>query len=209
MNGVRIEPEAWRDAWDRRHAETDSLWRAEPSQWLAAELDALPPGRALDLACGAGRIAVRLAERGWRVTGIDISQVAIARARALAAARGVAVEWVVADVLTHPLPDAAYDLVLVAYLHLPPPERAALLRRVAAALAPGGTALVVGHDLRNLGSGARGPREPAVLYTPEAVVAGLAGLRVEAAHRVERPVDVDGAPRTAVDTVVRATRPAA
>jgi SAM-dependent methyltransferase len=186
----------------------DLLWSAEPNRWVVEELAALPPGRAVDLGCGEGRDAVWLAEHGWQVTGIDFSAAAIAKARTLAAARGVDVRWVVADLADHPFDeDTAFDLVLVAYLHPPPAQRSALLRRAAQAVAPGGTVLVVGHDLRNLTEGHGGPAEPAVLYAPDAVAADLHGLRIEAAHRVQRPVEVDGTTHIAVDTLVRATRP--
>jgi hypothetical protein len=118
------------------------------------------------------------------------------------------VHWVFADVADHPFDEGtAFDLVLVAYLHPPRAQRSALLRRAAQAVAPGGTVLVVGHDLRNLTEGHGGPAEPAVLYAPDAVAADLHGLRIEAARRVQRPVEVDGVTHIAVDTLVRATRP--
>ena len=79
-----------------------------------------------------------------------------------------------------------------------------MLSRAAAALAPGGTVLVVAHDLINLGEGVGGPQEPEVLYTPEDVVADLAGLVIERAERVRRPVGES----EAIDALVRATKPA-
>jgi 2-polyprenyl-3-methyl-5-hydroxy-6-metoxy-1,4-benzoquinol methylase len=76
-----------------------SLWTAQPNRFLVAETKDLPPGRALDLACGEGRNAVWLAERGWEVVGIDFSDVALEKARALADARSVDAQWVQADLL--------------------------------------------------------------------------------------------------------------
>ena len=70
-----------RERWNRRYAETESLWSPAPNRFLVAEVESLPPGRALDLACGEGRNALWLARLGWRVTGVDFSDVAIARAR--------------------------------------------------------------------------------------------------------------------------------
>jgi hypothetical protein len=84
--------------------------------------------------------------------------------------------------------------------------RATVLARAAAALTPGGTVFVVGHDLTNLTDGVGGPQDPDVLYTPEAVRAELPGLRVLRAGRVHRTVERDGGPVTAVDTLVRAVR---
>jgi hypothetical protein len=80
-----------------------------------------------------------------------------------------------------------------------------VLGRAAAAVGPGGTFLLVGHDLLNLAEGHGGPSEPAVLYTADDVVTGLPGLEIEKAERVLRPVE--GAERPAIDVLVRATRP--
>ena len=106
--------------WDARYAATQRVWSAAPNQFVAAELSELPPGRALDLAAGEGRNAIWLAERGWQVTAIDFSAVAIERGRS----SGVDVDWVVGDVATHLLPSAV-DLVLISYLQLPKPGSAA------------------------------------------------------------------------------------
>ncbi len=97
----------------------------------------------------------------------------------------------------------AFDLVLVLYIHLPVSELGAVLDRARAALAPGGTLLVAGHDVANIGTGAPGPTNPDVLYTAEGLEAMLAGLDVRRAERVTRPVD-GGA--EAVDTLVVAGR---
>ena len=192
-----------REAWDSKYAGSDFLWKEEPNRFLVSELDGLPPGRALDLACGEGRNAVWLAQQGWSVTGVDFSEVGLAKAAQLAERRGVEVEWVAADLLEY-RPPAGLDLVVVFYFQVPADERRLVLSRAAAALAPGGTVLVVAHDLINLGEGVGGPQEPEVLYTPEDVVADLAGLVIERAERVRRPVGES----EAIDALVRATKPA-
>jgi SAM-dependent methyltransferase len=166
----------------------------------------MAPGRALDLACGEGRHAVWLAELGWSVRAVDFSEVGIDKGRRLAEANGVEVDWTVADLNDYePEPESA-DLVVVFYLQLPSDERRGVVRKAARAIAPGGTFLVVGHDLRNLEHGHGGPSSPLVLYTPEDVVADLdgSGLEIEKAEPVERPVDE----HTAIDALVRARRPA-
>lgn len=192
--------------WDRRYDTPDLVWSGEPNRFLEAEVAALAPGRALDLACGEGRNAVWLAGRGWDVTGVEFSPRALAKARELAAARGVALTLVEADLTEYePAPGSA-DLVVVLYLHLPPHERALVLGRAAGAVAPGGTLLAVGHDLRNLTEGHGGPRDPEILWTPEGVAAELAGLRIERAERVRRPVPTDAGEEEAIDTLVRASR---
>jgi SAM-dependent methyltransferase len=192
--------------WDRRHRGTELVWTAQPNRFVVEELGGLPPGRALDLGSGEGRNAVWLAEGGWQVTAVDFSSVALDKARRLAQARGVTVDWVLADLRGYRPEPGAYHLVLVAYLHLSPLERVAVLAGAVAALAPGGTLLVIGHDLANLTQGVGGPQDPAVLYTPEAIVAELDGLTVHRAERVRRPVDTAPEPGVAIDTLVRATR---
>jgi SAM-dependent methyltransferase len=194
--------------WDERYASTPLLWNREPNRFVVSRCGSLAPGRALDLACGEGRNAVWLASRGWRVTGLDHSTVAIERSRAIAGAAGVDLELRRADALTAPLEHRAYDLVLLSYLQLPPAERTTVLERALDAVAPGGTFLLVAHDARNLAEGHGGPKDPAVLWTAEEAVAALErdGLVVEEAGTVLR--DVEGAERAAIDTLVRATRPA-
>ena len=193
-----------REEWDRKYSETGLLWSAEPNRFVVAELAGLPPGRALDLACGEGRNAIWLAELGWRVAAVDFSEIAIAKGRERAARLGLDVDFVCADLLDYePEPDA-YDLVLVLYLQIPAGERRLVLSRAADALAPGATFLLVGHDSTNLTDGVGGPSEPSVLYTPDDIVAELGGLEIEKAERVLR--DVEGAERPAIDALVRARR---
>jgi SAM-dependent methyltransferase len=195
-----------REDWNRKHGEAGPLFGVEPNRFLVAEAADLPPGRALDLACGAGRNAVWLAERGWTVTGADFSDVALATARALAAERGVDVDWVQADLRDWEPTPRAFDLVAVFYLQLPAEELRPVLARAAEGVAPGGTLLVVGHDLQNLNGGHGGPKDPRVLFTPEDVAAELPGLEVEKAERVLRPVETEDGEAQAIDALVRARR---
>jgi SAM-dependent methyltransferase len=202
-----------KQAWDERYGVDQLIWSAEPNRFVEAETTDLPPGRALDVACGEGRNAVWLAQKGWAVTGVDFSCVALEKARRVAAHRGVEVEWVEADLLDWtPLPDS-FDLVLIMYLHLPAEQRSKVYARAASALTPGGTLLVVGHALPNLTDGHGGPKDPAVLFTPDDVVADLADLgglgeiRIERAELVRRTVDTDAGPVEAIDVLVRASRP--
>jgi SAM-dependent methyltransferase len=195
--------------WDERYSGAEFEWTVRPNQFVAAELADLPPGRALDLAAGEGRNTVWLAERGWRVTAVDFSRVGLEKGRKLSAARGVAdaqVDWVVADLNDYQPEPGAFDLVLIAYVQVAPELRAKVLADAGAALAPGGTVFVIGHDVTNLTEGVGGPQDPDVLYTPEAVGAELPGLRIVRADRVRRAVEREDGPATAVDTLVRAVR---
>ena len=194
--------------WNRRYEGTELVWTATPNRFLAQEVVGLAPGRVLDLACGEGRHAVWLAEQGWRAHGVDFSDVAIAKARQVAETRAVEADFEVADLTEWHPGGEQWDLVLVFYLQLPADERRAVLQTAAAAVAPGGTLLVVGHDSRNLEDGYGGPRYPEVLYTPEDVVADIegSGLELERAQPVERPVETPEGERIAIDALIRARR---
>jgi SAM-dependent methyltransferase len=193
-----------REDWDRRYAEVESLWAAKPNRFLVAEVSTLPPGRALDLACGEGQNAIWLASLGWTVTGVDFSSVAVEKARARAARESVEIEFLCRDLLDFEPEAAAFDLVIVFYIHIPASDRRLVLERAASAVAPGGTFLLVGHDLANLEEGVGGPRDPDLLFTPDDIAAELPGLEIEKAERVHR--DVDGEERPAIDALVRARR---
>jgi SAM-dependent methyltransferase len=198
-------------SWDERYRSTELLWGAEPNRFVAAELGSLSPGRALDVACGEGRNAIWLASLGWRAVGVDFSTAALARAATLAEKAGVSdlVEWVAADVVADPLPPGPFDAVVVAYLQLPEGPRQAVARKAAQVLAPGGVLVIVGHDRTNLTEGVGGPPDPQVLFSPsdlEADLDGLAGIAVEKAERVRRPVSTADGEREAIDALLRARR---
>jgi SAM-dependent methyltransferase len=196
-----------RAAWDERYSTDELIWKADPNRFLVEETEAFEPGRALDVACGEGRNSVWLASRGWRVTGVDFSHAGLAKAARLATERGVEVTLVEADVVQWRPPSASFDLVIVMYLHLVADQRRQVLANAASALTPGGTLLVVGHDLSNLEEGIGGPQDPAVLFSPEDIVEDLSGLEIERAERVKRSVVTDAAETTAIDALVRAVRP--
>jgi len=200
-------------AWNARYDTDELIWKGDPNQFLPVEVGDLPTGRALDLACGEGRNAVWLAGQGWEVTGVDFADVALAKAGALAAESGVAVTWEHADVTTW-RPATPFDLVVVFYLQLPADQRRLAVGTAVRALAPGGTFLLVCHDLLNLDEGVGGPQDPVVLTTAEEILADLAHVELEIdvelvterAERVEREVATDDGPRTAIDTLVRVRR---
>jgi SAM-dependent methyltransferase len=194
--------------WDERYAGRELLWTAEPNRFVVQEASTLMPGRALDVACGEGRHAVWLAERGWQVTGVDFSRVGIEKARQLEDLRGVHVDWVVADLVEYRPEDQAFQLVIVLYLQLPAALRGPIVRRAASAVASNGEFLLVGHDSSNITRGYGGPQDPTVLYTAEEVVRDLrgTGLRIEREERVERPVETPAGARLALDAFVLGRR---
>jgi 2-polyprenyl-3-methyl-5-hydroxy-6-metoxy-1,4-benzoquinol methylase len=192
-----------RALWDERHAARQPIESFEPDPTLVDEIGSLRPGRALDLGAGDGRNAIWLAIQGWQVTAVDFSQVALDRGRALATASGVRVEWQLADLLEWSPGASRFDLVTLFFIHLPPDERRDVYARAAAAVAPGGTLLIVGHDRTNLVDGVGGPQDPTVLFTPGEIAADLAGFRVDRADVARRRVlDGDGP----IDAIVRAVR---
>ena len=195
------------EAWNRRYEGTELIWTAQPNRFLVDEARDLRPGRALDLGCGEGRNAVWLAERGWEVTAVDFSEVGMAKGAALADSRGVLVRWVLADLRQHDPEPAAFDLVVLLYLHLPPAERRAVHARACQAVAPGGVLLLVGHDSSNLTEGYGGPQDASILFTPEELAPELPGLDIQRAERVRRPVSSPDGERDAIDALVRARRP--
>jgi SAM-dependent methyltransferase len=201
--------------WDEQYSGTELVWSAGPNRFVEEVAAGLPAGRALDVAAGEGRNALWLVERGWRATAVDFSAVGLERARSLAERRlgdrAEELELVQADVLTYQPEPSAFDLVIVAYLQVSASQRRTALRLSAGAVAPGGRLFVVAHDSANLDHGVGGPQDPAVLYTPQDVVADLdgTGLTVERAETVRRPVETPDGTRDALDVLVLAMRPPA
>jgi len=134
--------------WDSRYSEPDgAMWSGQPNGRLVAEVADLNPGRALDVGCGEGADAIWLARRGWTVTAIDISEVAVSRARAAGGLAGVAVEWVCGDTLQTPFPAHSFDVVSMQYPALPKAAGEAAVRVLLDTVRPGGLLLAVYHDL--------------------------------------------------------------
>lgn len=199
-----------REDWNQRYAAEGLIWTADANRFLKTEIANVPPGCALDLAAGEGRNAVWLAEQGWQVQAVDFSDVALEKGRRLAVARGVSVhiDFQEADLRNYEPEAQRFALVALIYLQIPQTELIPIITRAARAVAPGGTFLLVAHDSANLEHGYGGPRNPAVLYTAEQVVAALAGeLTIEKASRVERPIETPDGLEVALDCLVRASRP--
>jgi SAM-dependent methyltransferase len=155
--------------WDHRYS-GDRIWSGNPNGSMVAEVEAMQPGRVLDVGAGEGGDAVWLAERGWDVTASDISQRGLERIGAEVERRGLSVELLHADAnALAPYGEAAFDLVSAQYASIPRTPDARGVHNLLDAVAPGGTLLVVGHDLTPM----RTPIDPAVQargFDPDAYV---------------------------------------
>lgn len=192
-----------RGNWDERYRQTERLWSVEPNVFVADRLGHAEPGVGVDVASGEGRNAIWLASKGWRMTAVDFSEVAVERGRA----GSNDVEFVVADVLTWE-PSESYDLVLIAYLHVPQEQMRDVVLRAASWLKPGGELFLIGHDESNIEEGHGGPQVPEILTRVESIVEWLAALDIVEAQVVKRPVDTEEGQVFARDSLIRARAPA-
>ncbi|HRA74688.1 MAG TPA: methyltransferase domain-containing protein [Propionicimonas sp.] len=164
--------------WEARYSGSDGVWSGRVNPTMAEVAADLPPGRALDLGCGEGGDVLWLAERGWQVTGVDISPTAVARGRAAAAAAGLPEGQVrfVADDLASFAADGEYDLVTACFLQSPVElNRSGALVRAAARIAPGGHLLVVTHAAPPpWASALNHEHHPQQFLSPEQEIAALA-----------------------------------
>jgi SAM-dependent methyltransferase len=192
--------------WDERYVASDRIWSGDPNGALVAEAADLPPGRALDVGCGEGADAVWLARRGWRVTALDVSRLALDRAQGHARAAGVEVTWLHAGLVEAALPPQSFDLVSAQYAVLRKTPDALAERTLVDLVAPGGMLLVVHHDL-DPAHASDGGFDPALYALPRDVAAVLGeGWTVEVQERRSRTVSGGGGAHHKHDLVLRARR---
>jgi len=197
--------------WDGRYRSNGTVWSGEPNAQLVAETTGLAAGRALDVGSGEGADALWLAGRGWQVTGVDVSRVALDRSAAQAARLGADIArmltWRHEDLLTWSPPSHGYDLVTVQFMHLPTEAMQALVRRLAHSVAPGGTLLVVGHAPTDEHTTGMAAQFPDIFFTAEQVLAALdpRQWKILVAESRPRPTRHQSGPDAVRhDTVVRA-----
>ncbi|MDQ0145350.1 class I SAM-dependent methyltransferase [Pseudarthrobacter niigatensis] len=211
-------------AWDERYRSKARLWSGKPNPQLVREAGGLRPGKALELGCGEGADAIWLAHQGWSVTAVDVSSVALERARShelaelaresVHASNGTLesrITWQQAD-LTQWHPGNSYDLVTSQFLHSQELDWRVPLRAAASAVKAGGTLLVVGHHPDRLPPWGNDHHQHLdMFYTGDQLVQELGldepGWQVEVLTSRERPVTgPEGQEATIADVVLRATR---
>ena len=199
------------ETYDGLYRSAPTLWSGRPNPQLVAEAADLPAGAALDVGCGEGADALWLAGRGWQVTAVDFSTVALERAAARAREDGVddRIDWVRADIRGWTPPRARFDLVSAQYLQLPAAERRPVFADLAAAVAPGGTLLIVGHDVSPEVAAAHHAHGPDLFFSAEEVAGSLSTEQWEVLVAESRPRPDrhhEGAGTTVPDAVLRARR---
>ena len=174
------------ERWNTRFAATEAyVFGTAPNAFLASCRDLLPKaGRALAIADGEGRNGVFLAECGLDVVSVDFSPAAQVKAQALAAARGVAITTVTADLLAWDWPEGICDVVAAIFFQfLEPDERTDVFARIRRALKPGGLLILEGYRPEQIANGTGGPKTPENMYTRdllEAAFGDFTDLRIEA-----------------------------
>jgi SAM-dependent methyltransferase len=184
--------------WDNRYATTERVWSTGPNLFVEDRLRPTEPGAGLDLASGEGRNAAWLAEKGWNMTGVDLSEVAVKKARSLA----TNAQFEVGDVFDWET-NRSFDLVLIAYLQVDASTLETLVRRIQSWLSPGGELFMIGHDVSNLDQGWGGPQTRDALWDIEEITTWLEGMTLFEASVVRRPV-VGVESQFARDALVRA-----
>lgn len=149
MTERKYDQAFWEQLWTRTLREHSKMVeRRPPNAYLVAEAAKLPPGRALDAGCGHGAETLWLAGQGWKVTAVDFSAAALAQGRSMADAAGLElaqrIDWLERDLGTWSPESEQYDLVFALYVHVAG-SVGAFVQRLASAVAPGGTLLLVGH----------------------------------------------------------------
>ena len=203
------------EVWDEKYRTRARIWSGEPNPQLIAEAAALRPGTAIDLGCGEGADAIWLASRGWKVTALDVSAVALERAETHAKDRGQGgtIEWVRQDLATW-VPGELFDLVTAQFLHATAMPWQQALQLAAAAVRTGGTLLIVGHHPAGLPPWGTQHHAPDKFYTAEQLAQELGieapAWRLDVADsRHRNATGPDGEAAALTDAVLRATRLAA
>jgi 2-polyprenyl-3-methyl-5-hydroxy-6-metoxy-1,4-benzoquinol methylase len=166
--------------WDNRFADAAYAYGTQPNVYFKQQLDAISkPGRLLLLAEGEGRNAVYAAQQGWKVTAVDFSEKGRTKALALAAEKGVSVEYILANIQSYDmLSDGPWDAIGLIYFHLSTEQRSAIHQKCAQALKPGGALILEAFHLKQIERLSGGPKDLDMLYTQRLLADDFVGLEV-------------------------------
>jgi len=191
-----------RAMWEERYGAEEYIFGTEPNDFLRDNVAALAEGSVLCLAEGEGRNAVFLAERGFVVSSVDLTQAGVAKTQRLAAERGVSVDAVTGDLADFDLGRAQWNAIVSIFAHTPPLIRSNLHRRVVDALVPGGIFLLEAYTPAQVGRGTGGPQVAELTMNAEVLQKELAPLEFLVIEELEREV-VEGPGHTGAGAVVQ------
>lgn len=211
---VIVTDDSDEEFWDERYRSRDQLFSGDPNPRLVSHTKQLKPGTALDIGCGEGADAIWLAEQGWEVTAVDISTVALERGVSRASEIGADVanriDWVHEDLCTWEGPEPkSHDLVSSQFTPFPVESRQSMFRRLADAVAPGGTLLIVSHHQSDIQTTIPRNSNEEMYFTASDVAEALdsADWDIIIEGKLERSAtDPDGNEVTIHDTVFNAHR---
>jgi SAM-dependent methyltransferase len=168
--------------WNERYAQSDYVYGEEPNRFFKKMLDSPElsglNGKSMLLPCeGEGRNALYAALCGWDVTAVDFSESGREKALKLAEKRGVNIDYVVADVSSHPFGDQKYDIIGLVFAHFLPEARKAIHRAMVNALKPGGVIILQAFGKEQLRYTSGGPSNLDMLYDPDEIVDDFAPLK--------------------------------
>lgn len=195
--------------WDERYAEEGYAFGEEPNDFLREAVAGLTGGDVLVLGDGDGRNGVYLAQCGHRVTTIDLSEVGVAKARALAASRGVAIDAHVGDLETYDMGENRWDAIVSIFCHVPTELRGRVHAAVTRALRPGGSFILEAYNQANIGRGVGGPQVADMTVELAEVQSQFEGWHFVVVRQLEREI-VEGKYHNGMSSVtqVLATKPA-
>ncbi|HUZ42318.1 MAG TPA: class I SAM-dependent methyltransferase [Acidimicrobiales bacterium] len=188
--------------WEQRFAGETYFYGTEPNEFLRTSLSKLPKGAAMCLAEGEGRNAVFLAESGYQVSSVDLTQTGVDKTMRLAEERGVKVNAVVGDLASFDLGRERWDLVVSIFAHVPPDVRRSLHRRVVDSLKSGGALLLEAYTPDQVGRGTGGPQDSQLTMTLDSLRLEFAQLEFIHAEELDRDV-LEGAGHTGHGAVVQ------
>jgi SAM-dependent methyltransferase len=188
--------------WEARYDTDTYVYGTEPNDFLRASVVHVQIGNALCLAEGEGRNAVFLAESGFEVHSVDLTEAGVAKTRRLAQDRGVQVHASVGDLATFDIGVERWDLIVSIFAHMPATVRRELHRRVVASLKPGGLLVLEAYTPDQIGRGTGGPSVAEMTMSLDILADELAPLEFEQAIELQRNV-IEGAGHTGVGAVVQ------